>query len=127
MIDLLFLKIRVFLGGRDDQIVAALPQNIGERLGNFRKERMQQVWSNQPNQIRAPRDQAACRQIGAIVKLFNAGENSLAGLIAYIRMIAEHLGDGDHRYPKVSGNVLHSSAHDGYSVYRTLNAAMSSR
>jgi hypothetical protein len=26
-------------------------------------------------------------------------------------MVAEHLGNGDHRYPKVSGNVLHSRAH----------------
>jgi hypothetical protein len=43
MIDLLFLKVGVFLGGRDDQIVAALPQDVGKRLGDFREERMKEV------------------------------------------------------------------------------------
>jgi hypothetical protein len=111
VIDLNLLKVRIFVRGGNDQIVTALSQDFGERLGNFRKEGVKQIRNNQAHKIRTPSDQAASGQIGTIIKFLHAGENSLAGLLSDVRMIPQDLGDGDQGYSKVLGNVLHSYVH----------------
>ena len=111
MTNLLFLQIRIFLRGRNNQIVAAFSQDLGNRLGNFGKEGMQQIRDNQPDEIAASSNQTASRQVGAIIQLFDAGENAFAGFIADIGVITKDFRDRNDGYAKIPGDVFHPCAH----------------
>src|SRR5581483_1128668 len=111
MIDLDFLKIWIFVRGGNDQIVAALSQNFAERLGNFRKEGVQQIGDDQAHKIRAAGHQATRRKVRTIVQLFHARENPLTSLVSDVRMVSQNLGNRDQGYSKVLRDVLHSYVH----------------
>ena len=51
LINFLLLKLGIFIGRSHNQVIATLPQDLGESLGNFSEERVEEVRNHQSNQI----------------------------------------------------------------------------
>ncbi|MEA1651152.1 hypothetical protein UAJ10_19265 [Nitrospirillum sp. BR 11164] len=110
--DLLPLRIRLFIGGGDQQPVSVGPDIVGDGLGDAREERMEEVGDDQADGPGLAGDQRPRHQVRLIPQLRHPLQHAAAGRFPDIRMRAQGLGHRDDRQPQFQRDVFHAGGQD---------------
>ena len=111
LLDLFALQGWIVLGRGQDQAVAMRSQGRGETFGDGCEKGMGEVGHDEADQAHAAGDQRPRREVGAVVEFLHSPQNPFARLGTDVRVVVQHLGDGDDGDSQVPGNVLHGGCH----------------
>ena len=101
------LGFGIFIGGGDDDGIAALLGHGGDRVGATGKEGIVKIRNDQADGMAALAAKCARQHIGTVLELLDCGLNSLGCIGGDANRAAQHAGDGHGADARQPSHVTH--------------------